>query len=96
MAAGSTTIQATSGSISGSTTLTVATSNLVGWWKFDDGSGTTAVDSSGNSHTATLVNGISWVTGKIGDAVSANGVNQYVSIPASISAPPRQLHGPPG
>ena len=28
------------------------------------------------------MNGVSWVTGKIGDAVSANGVNQYVSIPA--------------
>jgi len=54
----------------------------VGWWKFDDGTGTTAADASGDGYTATLVNGISWVTGKIGDAVSANGVNQYVSIPA--------------
>ncbi|MGD0792507.1 MAG: hypothetical protein ABR920_12125, partial [Terriglobales bacterium] len=54
----------------------------VGWWRFDDGTGTTAADSSGNGYNATLVNGVSWVTGKIGDAVSANGVNQYVSIPA--------------
>src|SRR5271166_2244335 len=54
----------------------------VGWWKFDEGSGTKAADSSGNSHTATLFNGVSWVTGKIGDAVSANAAkNQYVSIP---------------
>ena len=53
-----------------------------GWWKFDDGSGTTAIDSSGNGHTATLVNGVSWVPGKIGDAVSANAAQrQYVSIP---------------
>jgi len=82
VAVGSTTIQAISGSISGSTSLTVTVSGLVGYWKFDDGSGTTAADSSGNAHTATLVNGVSWVTGKIGDAVSANGVNQYVSTPA--------------
>ena len=55
----------------------------VGWWTFDDGSGTKAADSSGNRHTATLVNGISWVTGRIGDAVSANATDkQYVSIPA--------------
>jgi len=82
VATGSTTIRATSGSISGSTSLTVAASGLVGYWTFDDGSGTTAADSSGNGHTATLVNGVSWVTGKMGDAVSANGVNQYVSLPA--------------
>src|SRR5271165_6495066 len=54
----------------------------VGWWKFDDGLGIKATDSSGNGHTATLVNGVRWVTGKMGDAVSANAANrQYVSIP---------------
>ena len=55
---------------------------LVGWWTFNDGSGTTAADSSGNGYTATLVNGVSWVAGKIGGAISANGVNQYVTVPA--------------
>jgi hypothetical protein len=29
-----------------------------------------------------LVNGVSWVTGKIGDAISANGTNQYGTVPA--------------
>ena len=81
VATGSTTIQATAGLISGSTGLTVTQSNLVGWWTFNDGSGTTAADSSGNGLTATLVNGVSWVTGKIGDAVSANGVNQFGVVP---------------
>ena len=44
-----TTIQATSGSISGSTDLTITNtiSGLVGWWPFDEGSGTTAADYSG-------------------------------------------------
>ena len=84
VAGGSTTIQATLGSVSGSTGLTVTTtlSGLVGYWTFDDGSGTTAADSSGNGYTATLVNGPTWITGKIGGAISANGVNQYVNIPA--------------
>jgi hypothetical protein len=55
---------------------------LVGWWKFDEGSGTRAADSSGSGHTATLVNGVRWVTGESGDAVSANAAQaQYVSIP---------------
>ena len=55
----------------------------VGYWTFDDGSGTKAADSSGNGHTATLVNGITWVAGKVGDAVSANAASrQYISIPA--------------
>ena len=27
---------------------------LVGWWKFDDGSGTIATDSSGNGNDGTL------------------------------------------
>src|ERR1700733_5279889 len=63
-------------------TMPVQAQTPTGWWKFDEGTGTTAADSSGNGYNATLVNGVSWVTGKIGDAVSANGVNQYVSIPA--------------
>jgi hypothetical protein len=29
-----------------------------------------------------LVNGVSWVAGKIGDAISANGTNQYGTVPA--------------
>jgi len=55
----------------------------VGYWRFDDGSGTQAVDSSGNGRTATLVNGVSWVTGRTGYAASANSASsQYVRIPA--------------
>ena len=79
VAGGSTTIQAASGAISGSAPLTVTgtLSGLVGHWNFDAGSGTTAVDSSGNGYTATLYNGVTWVPGEIGDAISANTTNQY-------------------
>ncbi len=55
----------------------------VGYWTFDDGAGMKAVDSSGNGHTATLVNGVKWVSEPIGNAVSANAAQgQYVLIPA--------------
>ena len=59
------------------------TQSPVGFWPFDDGSGSKAMDASGNAHTATLVSGVSWVPGKIGGAVSANAAfKQYVDIPA--------------
>jgi hypothetical protein len=57
-------------------------SGLVGWWKFDDGSGTSAADSSGNGNTGALHNTPTWTTsGKYGDAlVFANASNNYVDI----------------
>jgi len=51
---------------------------LVGYWRFDEGSGTTAYDSSGNDNTGTLINGSSWVDGKYGKALSFDGENDYV------------------
>jgi alpha-L-arabinofuranosidase len=41
-----------------------------------------AADSSGNAHTATLSNGVSWINGVFGGAISANAVNQYGSTPS--------------
>lgn len=35
---------------------------LMAYWKFDEGNGTTAADSSGNGNTGTLVNGVTWTT----------------------------------
>jgi len=43
-----------------------ASAELVAHWKFDEGSGDTAFDSSGNNYHATLVNNPEWVPGKIG------------------------------
>ena len=37
-------------------------SNLVGYWKFDEGQGTTAADSSGSGNTGTLTNAPKWST----------------------------------
>jgi hypothetical protein len=47
-------------------------SGLVGWWKFDEGSGTTAADFSGNGGTLNQ-NGATWTgSGKISGAMVAN------------------------
>jgi hypothetical protein len=50
------------------------TTGLVGHWKFDEGSGITAGDSSGNNNTGTLTNGPTWTTGKLGGALSFDGI----------------------
>jgi hypothetical protein len=56
---------------------------LVGWWKFDETSGTVAYDSSGNGNNGNLTGGPTWVTGKIDGALSFDGLDDYVSIPAT-------------
>jgi chitodextrinase len=71
-------------STSASATTQAGGSGPVGWWKFDETSGTTASDSSGNNNTGTLVNGPVWTTGKIGGALSFDGVNDYVSFSPNI------------
>ena len=43
----------------------ISRTGLVGWWKLDEGSGTSAGDSSGQGNTGTLTNGPTWVAGKI-------------------------------
>ena len=55
--------------------------NLVGYWTLDDGSGTTALDSSGNANTLTMTGSPSWVTGNIGSsALDFSGSGQYLSV----------------
>jgi len=54
--------------------------SLVGWWKLDETSGTTAVDSSGNGKNGTLVGGPVWVTGASAGALRFDGSNDYVRI----------------
>jgi hypothetical protein len=60
---------------------------LIGHWTFNETSGTTARDISGNGNNGTLTNGCSFVSSKNGNAVSGgtSGGNQYVDFgnPAS-------------
>lgn len=51
----------------------------VAYWKFDEGSGTTASDFY-NSNPGTLINGPTWTTGISGGAINFDGVNDFVKI----------------
>ena len=53
--------------------------HLLAYWKFDEASGTTASDSSGNGYTVTLNNGTAWANGKFGKALSFDGINDDAS-----------------
>ena len=65
---------------------------LVGYWSFNEGTGTTTMDYSGNNNKGTLTGMASpstpasgWNPGRLGKALSFDGVNQYVKIPHSTS-----------
>jgi hypothetical protein len=54
----------------------------VGWWKLDEGTGSTTADSSGNAATGALTNSPTWATGRVGPyALTFNGTTNYVNIP---------------
>ena len=61
----------------------IASDNLIGWWKLDDGFGTTVTDSI-SSRNGTLQNsdGDEWVPGVIGGGldINATDTNDYVTI----------------
>jgi len=58
-----------------------ARAELAAWWKFDDGSGTSAMDSSGNALDGTLEGGPQWVEGQLGGALEFNGTGARVVAP---------------
>ena len=77
---------------------------LVGHWKFDELSGTTASDSSGNSYDAVLFNAgdgsNNWNNGKVNGSIYLDGTNDYLAIQdlhynqerqISASTPQKQL-----
>ncbi|MHC4572964.1 MAG: right-handed parallel beta-helix repeat-containing protein [Planctomycetota bacterium] len=61
---------------------------LAGYWKFDEGEGLQAIDSSGMGNTGTLINGPAWTSGKVGGALSFDGFDDYVQIGATDVAVP--------
>lgn len=64
--------------------ITARTDNgVVGYWHFDEGTGTLAYDASGRGNTGTLTNGPTWQSGsscKAGSCLSFDGVNDYVDL----------------
>ena len=47
--------------------------DLLAWWKFDDGTGTIAVDSSGNGNDGVFIQDPEWVAGKFGSGLLFDG-----------------------
>jgi hypothetical protein len=54
---------------------------LVGYWRLDEGVGTTAFDYSGKGAHGTVVGGAEWVTGESGPELRLDGKTGYVSVP---------------
>jgi hypothetical protein len=63
-------------------TLTVspASTNLVGAWGFDETTGTTAADSSGQNNPGTITGATHVAGGKFGGALSFNGTSNWVTV----------------
>jgi len=57
---------------------TSPTQELVAYYTFDENSGTTAQDSSGNNNDGTI-SGATWATGHSGSALSFDGLNDYIN-----------------
>ncbi len=49
-------------------------------WNFEEGSGTTLNDTSGNGFNGTLTNGPAWSRGKYGKGLDFDGSNDYVTV----------------
>jgi hypothetical protein len=62
-----------------------ASAELVGHWRFDEGTGNAANDSSGNGNHGTLIDSVQWDVGQIGGALKFDGTPGYVLIPHSDS-----------
>jgi hypothetical protein len=64
---------------------TIASSNLIGWWKFNESSGNIAYDSSGMGHHGVLHSSMSFssnsIEGKKGTALAFDGADDYVTLP---------------
>jgi len=69
-------------------------SGLIGFWSFNEGSGTSTADSSGNGNTGTIT-GATWnASGKYGSALQFNGANSRVQTANTIGitgASPRTI-----
>ncbi len=59
-------------------TANAADPDLVAHWKLDDGSGTTAIDSSGNGNDGKLMGDPQWTAGKLGGSLDFDGTGDYV------------------
>jgi flagellin-like protein len=86
-------VKVVSGSVAQMKIVSKQDPSLVGYWKFDEGSGSIAYDSSGNGNDGTLLDGNlsnadgntppRWTNGTFGGALKFDGLDDYVVIPNS-------------
>jgi parallel beta-helix repeat protein len=57
---------------------TITESNLIGWWRFDEGSGNIAYDSSGHDNDGTFKGNPQWVSGHSGYALEFDGSGDWL------------------
>ncbi|MBX4190093.1 DUF4038 domain-containing protein [Candidatus Parcubacteria bacterium] len=58
----------------------VSLPGLIGYWQFDESSGTSAYDSSGNNNLGTLSNGPAWVMGRFNTALDFDGIDDVMGL----------------
>jgi len=56
------------------------TRGLIAWYKFDEGNGAIARDSSGKGHDGRLVGRPKWTTGRLGGAIEFDGRDDFVEL----------------
>ncbi|MER6383015.1 LamG-like jellyroll fold domain-containing protein [Streptomyces sp. NPDC001250] len=56
------------------------------WHRFDETSGSSAADATGNGRTATLAGGAAWAQGHIGGAVTLDGTDGHVALAEDLLA----------
>jgi len=64
--------------------------DLVGWWRLDDGSGTTAADSSTGGNDGTFVGTPEWTVGKVNGALEFGG-GDSVNVAGGANINPESL-----
>jgi hypothetical protein len=62
-----------------------AKAELVGWWRFDEGFGTVANDSSGYGNDGTFSGDPQWTVGMLGGALEFDGTDDYIEVPDNES-----------
>jgi hypothetical protein len=67
------------GTTCGTTSCPSCAQSMLGFWHLDEGTGTSAANSSGTASAATLTNGPSWTAGYSGSSLTFDGVNDYVN-----------------
>ena len=68
-----------------------AATGPVAHWRFDEGTGTTAADASGNGNAGAVEGGATWIAGKRNGALAFDGSTGVVRVPSSPSLEPQAV-----